>query len=75
MQLKVPCVAYYSKNFRIYYYFNLKIKSIPMQKPAIIELVFYGAKFEVKHISHYLILAELLLEMNAQSNKFCSFET
>lgn len=33
---------------------------------AIIEIVFYGAKFEIKHISHYLYLAELILDMNAQ---------
>lgn len=43
------------------------MKSIPMWKSAIIEIGFYAAKFEVKHISHYLSLAELLLlDMNAQ---------
>lgn len=61
MQLKVPCVAYYRRNFIKFYYLNLKIKSISMQKPTITEIVFYGAKFEVELISHYLSLAELLL--------------
>lgn len=37
-----------------------------MKKTAVIEIIFYGAKFEVNQISHYLSLAKLLLDTNAQ---------